>query len=191
MKNHFIYLILVGVMISGCLKFNIEPSKPRELPPLTHDGLNVFGCYVDGELMTGRNIYVSFNHIRPEMNDSLAMSFEIEDKQSKYHIRIDMFNKIKGPGKYSLAQMYSRGTQQGNHKSVSANLQNRKGETIAYICNSDMYGELNIMSYDMQTQKMSGTFEFDAVFNWSWNTTLNAHNVDTVRVRQGRFDYKR
>jgi hypothetical protein len=197
MKRKFLILLFIAVSFiqSGCIKDILsgpQDEKPRELPPLTHDGLNVFGCYVNGELMTGKNIYISFNHIRPEMNDSLSMSIELEDKQAKFHIRIDINNKIKGPGKYSLARMYSYGNHNGwDDKYVTTILQNRKDEAIAFQCNADMYGELNIMSYDVQTQKMSGTFEFDAVYKWSWDTTLNAHNLDTVRVRQGRFDYER
>ena len=54
-----------------------------------------------------------------------------------------------------------------------------------------MYGELNILSYDLQTQKMSGTFEFDAIFDSSWGDVYKPEDFDTVRVRQGRFDYKR
>ena len=108
MKGHFIYFFLVGVMNSSCLKFNTEPSKPRELPPITHEGLGTFGCYVDGELMTRKGaFYVDFGYVRPDIYDSMHLTLIMEDKISKYSIRIVMANKIKGVGKYYLGSLPS------------------------------------------------------------------------------------
>jgi hypothetical protein len=200
MRKSILAILCLLVLGTGtsCLKWpktEPTPPPPRQLPPITTEGLNTFGCYVNDKLMLRMGVYqISFGYAH-SMADSASMSFEVEDKELGYHLRIDMDERIGGVGKYSLG--HAKSTQGGitGHlytKLINTILQDRNAEggTVWYRCNSDMYGELNILYYDIATQRMSGTFEFDAVFYEKFGGG-NAADYDTVRVRQGRFDYKR
>ena len=52
MKTSKLTLLIIPLLFFACKKdppIDPEPTEPV-MPPLTHQGLNTFGCYIDGEL---------------------------------------------------------------------------------------------------------------------------------------------
>ncbi len=177
-KSALLLLIagFLGTSLTYCTKLHENPKTP-ELPPITHEGKNTFGCVVDGEIF--------------------AIPFETSHIQCEYY-----FDKSKANyGTFAL--IASTGNMQngkgftyhnyegvfdtGFHKMDRQFFNNKyKRRTIIsdatseYYCTEEMFGSIHITYIDTINKIISGTFEFDAV--------NENNNTDTIRVRDGRFD---
>ena len=144
-----------------------------ELPAPTQEGLNTFGCLVNGEVWRPQgnigfpNLDISYD---PGSRGGVMnlVAYKIADDQRE---DISIYSdSITSEGRYGL------GT--GNRSWRSAKY---LGQSCWYDEDTDyIEGELNITRLDLSTEVISGIFEF----------TLAKPNCDTVRVTEGRFDMK-
>lgn len=169
----------LGTSLTRCTKQHDNTPKTPELPPITHEGKNTFGCIVDGEIF--------------------AIPFETHRIQCEYY-----FNKSKANyGNFQLFtnsgitsklksfgyQIYHSVLDTGYYKmdeklATNGNLERRtvtfKYDRGKFHCTEEMFGSIHITYIDTINKIISGTFEFDAV--------NENNNTDTIRVRDGRFD---
>jgi len=203
MKTNPIYLFsLLLLLIFSSLRCNRDdniifkkPERPTELPPITTEGKNTFGCLVDGELLVPyprkaikdnlEGFYYSGkwgveNHGTFHM---FATMYGIQGRERKV-INIRLLNRVFDVGEYLL---YSDSLRNGNtnitdYNNASLRVYDENGKSTfdswrIYNPNS---GSINILRLDTINNIIAGTFYFDAVNK----------EGDTIKVTDGRFDLK-
>lgn len=180
MKKNFIILLLllpiIPLWFAACTDDKPEP-KP-EMPPLTFEGKNTFGCTINGELFTapfaGNKAFAEYYYRQFEKDLYGTIVIENKDRNITRGVGMRLDTVVYDTGKYYL----DTNAKVGAHGQVV--LLKEKHET--YYCQKDMYGWLHIQFLDTVRHIVSGTFEFDAV--------NEKNNLDTVKIREGRFDLK-
>jgi hypothetical protein len=167
-------LILFLIKCSGC---DVLPTPKEELPPITQEGKNTFGCLVNGKvwLPKGNNgtANLDLSYDLSFMGGAFNISaYSIENGFRKY-ITISS-DSISKSGTYQVSPIgrfltfYSELDSKGAGCDLSDfSIVKRKGQVV-------------ITKLDVGKQIASGTFEF----------TLYKPGCDTVKVTQGRFDIK-
>jgi len=168
----FSILLLASILqFSGC---GLLPTPKEELPPITQEGKNTFGCLVNGKVWLPKgsngtaNLDASYD---PNFSNG---SFDI----GAYNItnEIDQFISIGGKnvnkeGRYDFLQI----------KDSPGALFNDKRKGCFYTEQSNVInGYFTINRLDVQKQIVSGVFEF----------ILYKNSCDTIKVAKGRFDMK-
>ncbi len=200
-KNNLIILIfsfLVAFLPSCKRETPIifkKPGRPTELPPITTEGNNTFGCYVDGELLVpyprkaikdnfGGFYYSGKWGIEYHGTfDMFATMYGIQERERKVvNIRLD--RRIFDVGEYLL---YSDSLRNGNtlitqYNNASLRVYDESGSRVfeSWRVPNPNSGRLNILRLDTLNRIMAGTFYFDAVNK----------EGDTIKVTDGRFDLK-
>ncbi|MCO6494715.1 MAG: hypothetical protein J5I91_03410 [Bacteroidetes bacterium] len=203
MKTIFKTLLLLSIAsllcFSSCKKekkgtTNIfKQKRPTELPPITTEGKNTFGCYVDGELLVPfprRAIKDNFRAFYygvkwDDLNGTLEVGANMEgdigysSKSAGIYIQSSVFDT----GEYVLYTDIAYNAQGLSYLRRSAGVQinNEKGETVfdSWRVPSTDCGRMNILRLDTVARILSGTFYFDAINK----------EGDTVKVTDGRFDF--
>ena len=144
-----------------------------ELPAPTQEGLNTFGCLVNGEIWSPKgnvgysNLDISYDPNLEGGSFDLATYRIINNEDQDY---IYMYSpNVQNVGSYSLS------IEEGVVTFDNLPLCNYDRDTSVYRT-----GILNITRLDLEQAIISGTFEF----------TLAKPNCDTIRVTKGRFDMK-
>jgi hypothetical protein len=171
---------LALALLTQCHKSAPNPAKPEDqLPPATQTGANTFGCLVNGQayLPAGRvglgsNYSVSYD---PTFNggDLIVRTYRATGTDDKDFVIGG--TSISRPGTYSFGTGTTLRTFFGDNKrSIPCDVQdNRDANTFSK-------GTFTITRLDLQAGIVAGTFSF----------LLAKPGCDTLKVTQGRFDYK-
>ncbi|MCO6494713.1 MAG: hypothetical protein J5I91_03400 [Bacteroidetes bacterium] len=167
-----------------------KQKRPTELPPITTEGKNTFGCYVDGELLVPfprKAIKDNFNKFYygvkwDDLNGTLDVNATMEgdSMHTSKTINMHLFRRIFTSGEHILYTDSTR-NQYNNINAVGLRIRDKKDKTIFdswMIPNADC-GRMNILRLDTVARIVSGTFYFDAINK----------EGDTVKVTDGRFDF--
>ena len=174
-------LLLVALLgLSKCKKNDADPTS--QLPPATQTGANTFGCLVNGQPWT------------PSGNDGLPNSVALYDPgintPSGAQLNIETYRV--GAPETSITLYCGPITPQKRTFSIGIPL-NRpplaeatgcyEGGSVSF-CNSSLAyitGQIVLTRMDEQAGIVAGTF---------WFTAVRMGSSDTLKVTQGRFDYK-
>ncbi|MCK9481427.1 MAG: hypothetical protein M0R38_06680 [Bacteroidia bacterium] len=196
-KTLFLLSIASLLCFSSCKKekkwtTNIfKQKRPTELPPITTEGKNTFGCYVDGELLVPfprkaikDNFGAFYYGVKWEdTNGTLQVGGTMEDEIGSgfKSVGLYVYKRVFDVGEYIL---YTDPYLLGNFfdmNRVGLSIINQSGETVCdswRVPNPDC-GRMNILRLDTVARIVSGTFYFDAINK----------EGDTVKVTDGRFDF--
>jgi hypothetical protein len=167
---------LVLVLLTQCHKRDPDPID--QLPPATQTGAGTFGCLVNSQPWTplGNNGYsnysVSYDPTYRKGTLNVGCYRYIGKGANDVQILGFASDSIQHPGTYPLT-IPKR--QEGVFKDLT--------KTTCQFPGGDPYyrrGTLTITRLDKQAGVIAGTFAF----------TLWQPGCDSVRVTQGRFDYK-
>lgn len=179
MKNKFLlltWLLAVPLLWGGCDKQNDCPEL--RLPPLTTEGLNTFGCLIDGEVWVP---HVDWQLIQTPLDFGEITVVHFEDENA-FYIRVD--RRPNGN---------CDSTDQVMHFSISldslddVNLDNSSGFNNwntgrwQYRPDTTVNRVVDIQKFDPDERILSGTFSFDF---------LHEPSGESIQVRDGRFDLK-
>ena len=164
---------LVVLFLVSLLNGSSCSDDSNVLPAPTQEGLNTFGCLVNGEVW------------RPEgkpRDNKLDLSYDPGFMGGVLTINA---NRLRSNEDKEFMFLFSRNTNQGGQYLL--NDINKAAATYAsnecsYDRDSSVYrqGILMITRLDLEARIISGTFEF----------VLARPDCDTVRVTDGRFDMK-
>ncbi|TXB61583.1 hypothetical protein [Phaeodactylibacter luteus] len=181
MKNKFLlltWLLAVPLLWPGCDKPNDCPEL--KLPPLTTEGLNTFGCVIDGEVWVP---HVDWQLIQTPL-DFGEITVVHHEEVNHFYIRVDrrpngecdetdqvihIGLNIKEINESDDSLIGSASFNDWN----TGNWQYRLDTTVSRV--------VDIHKFDLDERILSGTFSFD----------FKDYGTDEVReVRDGRFDLK-
>ncbi len=196
MKSPFQYLLTLLTFIliaSSCQKEEIAVED--ELPPITQEGLNTFGCKIDGEVLVPKdgnptlfvdgakglqaaNRKLNINGVG-EMSYFYVKAVNAQDNGGDY-IFLYIPN-LENPGDYDLGNS-TGSTLYENNSPNHAIVISYDGETTGkrYL-SFEGGGSIVIDRYDTINTIISGTFEFDVIKE-------SDPFSDTLSVTEGRFD---
>jgi len=158
----------------GCSLFSKSDDPVEQLPPITKEGKNTFGCLVNGRVWVPKgnhgipNLDLLYD---PEYNHGTfdLRTYRYPDQSDHLQYIILFSDSLSGTGSYSL----SKGTNQ-----VPIFSDNTTCEYVGGDADVDYWGELVITRFDLGVGIVSGTFEL----------TLVKSDCDTIRMVNGRFD---
>ena len=167
MKSTLQYLPLLFLFLFSCK----DDDANVELPPATQTGERTFGAYVNGEVWVPKGRPSTFRsnfsvvYESGYRGGSLEMEAYRTEDQENMHIYMGQLNK---EGAYSL----------DDPKNGAAIF---RGDCV-YEREDEVYreGTLEITRLDMEAGIIAGKFDF----------ILAKEGCDTIRVTEGRFDYK-
>ena len=168
MKKYFIYtifpvsLVLLSICFSAC-------EEDDELPSITSEGKNTFGCLVNGKLWLPKG---SFNvpKTSADYTSGYFLAFSARSENARFRFTVE--EPIMINNRYDLTDT--------TH--VRANYTDRSDDDLCFYEDYHVLsGSLEITKFSLQNQNkvLSGTFEF---------TTYNPDCSDTIKVTEGRFD---
>ena len=168
-KGIAIYFVLFAILIS-CKK---EDPLPTELPPITTEGKNTFGCLINGEIYVPEIRRISF---------SVPITMEFPQNPN-FFFRVNTIRLVNEDDNVQDAEVIfaadsvlSTGIYQFSQAVVLYN-------NIYYQSDTLHSGVLNISRFDSLNGVISGTFNFEAI---DWLNT----NSQIIQVSSGRFDLK-
>jgi hypothetical protein len=171
---------LALALLTQCHKSAPDPAKPEDqLPPATQTGANTFGCLINGKLYIPKGtpsrpgLIVQYD---PILNGGyIAIAAEYTSTNTSEGIFIKGY-PVKTVASYSLNLANPRFDTGYYNDSSPSQCQNIYGaSSIIYRT-----GTLVITRLDQQAGIISGTFD----------AKLLKSGCDTIRITQGRFDYK-
>jgi hypothetical protein len=173
MKNPFLLLPLCALL--SCHKH--DPAPVDQLPPATQTGQYTFGCLLNGQPWTPQgfdgtsNYSIDYDPSYAQGTLSIA-AYRYTSSDSHSNQTIGLFSdSLKSTGRYKLRA----GGHHGAVVDISAGCQYYSNRPPIYC-----KGTLVVTRLDKQAGIIAGTFEF----------TLAKAGCDTVKVTNGRFDYK-
>lgn len=194
----FAVLLLFVFLYLGCYTDEdgvIRQKRPTELPPITTEGKNTFGCYVDGELLVSyprKRIKDNFGGYYysgvwgGEHRGTFDMFTAMRGTQGSERkvVNFKLLNRVFGEGEYLL---YSDSLRDGNtnitqYNNTSLRIFEANGNATFdswRVYNPDC-GRMEVLKLDTLNRIIAGTFYFDAV---------NSEG-DTIKVTDGRFDLR-
>jgi hypothetical protein len=171
----FIVIVSLLFMLQSCDLLD-SISKKEELPPVTQEGKNTFGCYVNGKLWLPRG--------RAGLSGPLDASYDPDFAGGSFDIAT---HRLLSDTEESYLYLYMSGlTAEGTYDLADPNIGAATFMTLTPSCDYSRdpttyrRGALSITNFDLSSQIVSGTFEF----------TLASTDCDTIKVTDGRFDMK-
>ncbi|GAA0188655.1 hypothetical protein GCM10009122_47660 [Fulvivirga kasyanovii] len=160
------FLVVLVICLSAC-------QEDDELPPVTSEGKNTFGCLVNGKLWLPKG---SFNvpGTSADYASNFFLTISAGNNTTNSGFSFIVYDPVLVDHLYNLTDTTS----------IKAYYQN-KFDDDKYACIYEDYhvlnGSLEITKFNLQNQHkvLSGTFEF---------TTYNPDCGDTIKVTEGRFD---
>ncbi len=180
MKKIIIYTCLLFVILNTqCEKDTPDPNNIPGLPPATQIGANTFGCLVNGKpwVPAGSNGTANLSiDYDSGINNGIFNIAAINNVSASQYSRIwigidDSINILKSP--YTLVI---------NNKSIAFIKYSKNGNCIVRSFDNDVIssGKITITKHDKATRIISGNFE----------AYLSKIGCDTVKLTEGRFDFK-
>jgi hypothetical protein len=188
MKNATSILVFLILTTGLCAcKKDPPPEEPTEpvMPPLTHQGLNTFGCYIDGELFVANDgddywdipaVSGSFDEVDKKL--SLQGTRYIKNEEGEIddvHIRGFV---TEGVGSYAYSY---------NDEGKSVGYVNWNGGKCDYFYRERPdfdIGQLTITYLNEEKNIISGTFCMNLI-------NENCETGDTLmKITDGRFDFR-
>jgi len=173
-------IFFIWSLASNCKKSKLAPPIDQ-IPAITMEGKNTFGCLIDGEAFKPKgNFSVSSGHCfyQKIYSSDVGYSFVVNAYRDgpnctgkQVSLNVDSL-KLEHGKTYQLGAVKT-GDSYGKHfwsKNCS--------QIVFYETTEMIGGELKIIFLDTINQIVSGTFWFDAL----------APDGDTVHIREGRFD---
>jgi len=181
-----IFIVFLTALVFSCKKdppIDPEPTEPV-IPPLTHQGLNTFGCYIDGELFVANDgdgywdipaVSGSFDEVDKRLGLQGTRYLnneneEIEDVHVVGHV-------LDGVGIYNYSY---------NDEGKSVGYVNWNGGKCDYFYRERPdfdIGQLTITYLNEEKNIIAGTFYINLI-------NENCETGDTLmKITDGRFDF--
>jgi len=183
MKKLFYFLLLSSICLAAsCIKFEEEAPPEPTLPALTTEGLNTFGCYINGELwvaetplfseIAGIRRLEAFYHpilVNPPREHYFAIRAKKtnEDGSLDQTIIIEIEN-VQDEGTFEI--IYSDKFYRDINYSCSEKF---------FELDTISFNEVRLTRFDTLAKIASGTFSF---------TLINQECNETLKITEGRFD---
>ena len=176
-RSHPLWLLAVFyALLLGASCDKVNNVKKDELPPITTEGKNTFGCKVNGKVF--RNFGGNFN---------------VQDLDVDYHIQLGLFSLMvlqrsqtnTGNTEFRSIDLFTVFTEEGEHLIRNGGFHSNthpfcRDDIEGFELDTTLPAILNILRLDNQEFIIAGTFEF---------TLVNPHCPgDTIRITEGRFD---
>lgn len=194
MKSHmkcllsFLTFILIA---SSCQKEDIKVAD--ELPPITQEGLNTFGCKIDGEVLVPKDGDPGFlsrgtkglTAGNPHAGENPVKSYFFiralngQDEGGDYIFLY--IPELQVAGEYELGNSTGSTTYENNSPNHAIVLSYENGSDSEKYISFENSGKINISRFDTINSIISGTFEFQAIKE-------SDPFSDTLSVTNGRFD---
>lgn len=179
------FFLLMATLLSCCNKDDDKPiAEIDKLPPATQTGANTAGCLVNGLafLPGGQSQQpLSCNYLDGE-NFSLKISNKYNGQIKTILIYIYNTSLITGQT-YQLTENES-----SNSKFAEYIIYNSDFSEFHYQTTSSVVGELTITAHNFDNATISGTFWFDAKFEYAENYSGEVDDDEIIEIREGRFD---
>lgn len=180
--------VLLLTQCSKCKRDDPTPSSPAsQLPAPTQTGAGTFGCLLNGQSWTPSgggalsipNLYITYDPTYKGGNLAITAYRVLGSTTKKQYIGIGG-DGINQAGTYPLVTFELNPTAPLRVASFSDG--SKTSPCNEYLNNpgTKATGKLILTRLDKQQGIVSGTFEF----------TLTQPGCDTIKVTQGRFDYK-
>ncbi|MBR9844858.1 MAG: hypothetical protein GYB35_01535 [Algicola sp.] len=192
MKNS-ILIVLITVLCFSCGNDDALTTNERSLPPITQNGANTFGCYIDQLLFIPRNGDGTFNNSDPAAlvwgdpsGNQQYQEYDLHDYKSErtasifLHIQglhqndIDTYTINESNGLTSIDGL--------DHTYMHCRVWRDDVGNYQNYLSYDNSGIITITNYSLSGRLVSGTFS-GSVRNYQ-------EPYDTIQIRQGRFDFK-
>jgi hypothetical protein len=181
MKTYLIFLALILLSLTACKKdkhingTGTPPPQQQQLPPITTEGKNTFGCLVNGNVwlpeVTPYQMFVypltsSYNpNIGLDVKATKNIDNQIYEGTSLQIINLDdtgvfILDSNLPIGSYGVYYDLSKGCN--------------------YTTDSIQIGTVEILKLDTSNKIIAGTFEMK----------LWKNGCDTINITEGRFDVK-
>jgi hypothetical protein len=177
-------LYLALLMLTQCSKCKSDDPAPlAQLPPATQEGKNTFGCLVNGQAFTpSGSVGLSSNFVVSyEPSATLGGNLNIQ----AFRYRSDNANS-KQTIQLSAGPIFQARTYRLDLSSTEG-LANYFDRSKPSPCDDYFYadmsyrrGSITLTRLDEQAGIIAGTFE----------VTMAKTGCDTIRITDGRFDYK-
>jgi len=175
MKKYISLIVPLMFFIASCNGEQNTVAPEPQLPPITSEGNNTFGCLIDGELFLARKSSAAVMKPDPlfyaHFVDSVLYISAHDIKKSKYVILNTIFygTELKLPLYNPNSRDYGSITQYKDY--------NIKIGGARYFVNNNAQNTLVILHNDENI--IVGTFQFDAI---------GEDFGDTISITNGRFD---
>ena len=180
--NPLLLLLLLPLFIQLKCKKDKQASEEK-LPPVTQTGAGTFGCLLNGKVWLPAGLLLETKIARNYDPGFRGGSFSIQAIRKLYNSNNERISHtvvsigssyVDKPGIYSLMRRDTSGSSFTNHDNGCEYFpwRNEGASIIA--------GEMNIIKLDLNIGIISGTFFY----------TLVKPNCDTIKVTDGRFDFR-
>jgi hypothetical protein len=202
MKKFIYPLISLTLLLFVCCT-NDNDGTNENLPQITNEGKNTFGCKVNGEIflpkskggfslgfrppiLTARYFYLQYNYYGLEPGHYLQILAYNELTTKSINIQLTKSDVplvqgqtypivLKGNGFFDAEFSYSTTSPDPNYNNVFIY------NSFEYKTTNEYFGVLTINKIDTTNLIISGTFSFDC---------YNTIDDKTSQIREGRFDIK-
>ncbi|WP_435412372.1 hypothetical protein [Psychroserpens mesophilus] len=192
MKNSILLLVLTTICFN-CGNDDTILNHERTLPPITQNGANTFGCYIDNTLFIPRNGDGTFNNSDPaalvwgDPSGNLQyQEYDLHDYKSEHTASV--FLHLQGIHQYGTDN-YIINESNGltsvdglDHTYMHCRVWRENVGNYQNYLSYENSGTITITNYSLSSRLVSGTFS-GSVRNYQ-----EPH--DTIQITNGRFDFK-
>lgn len=176
MKTFYAHIILLLLGCSACKTDALSPQE--ELPAATQEGLNTFGCLVNGEVWVPKpSINPSIHRLTYEYHKGY---FQIIAKRNFNDNGTGVRQTIAISIESDTVKVDKVGTYKLDNQREKYGYYSNLELSCSYKTTFEQTGTLEVPQLDTTNHIIAGTFEF----------TVWTEECDTIRVTDGRFDIK-
>jgi hypothetical protein len=178
MKKYYFILALILLSLTACKKDKHinDPGTPpqQQLPPITTEGKNTFGCLVNG------NVWL------PEVTPYQMFQYPLVSSFQNDIFFLKATKRIHQNTSQSIEmKIHNLITEQTYFLNSNSTFENWGGfadniKSCLYITDSTQVGTVEILKLDIPNKIIAGTFEMK----------LWKNGCDTINITNGRFDVK-
>ncbi len=178
MKRKHSRLVLIIVLLISCEKE--KTPLPTELPPITEEGKNTFGCVIENEVYVPEIRRTSWS-IPGSQFDAIEFTFPV---YPDYNFRVSTIRLVDKDDALMDAQVeFMIDSSVNNIGRYNFSHVTVKYENEYYYSDTSNKGELIVSKYDSVNKIIAGTFIFSAI-------DKNNTNSKIININEGRFDLK-
>lgn len=168
MTDKSIYSFFKGLLVCALLFVSCDDDLNEELPPITMDGRNTFGCLVTGKVWLAKGQSGS-NGIFVDMTVPNFLSISADNAADHTGMSL-VFNDSN----FEVNKVYTLSSDAVYYSTYNY----RVGQSVCFYEYQHVVSGTVVFS-KIENQLISGTFEF---------ITYNPDCGDTIEVKEGRFD---